>query len=196
MPGLRFIPFVRHPIVLAAVASLATLAVPSAAHALDWNFSFVFDNGDTASGAMTTGGTSAVAGQTYTITAISGTFKGESITGLSSIYPTSNQFEWTGASPSFKVNDGISWITSTYTAEIVQLTGSGFNYPTHWIISGIGSGNLTSFSISPVSSSPAAAPGPLPLLGAGAAFSMSRRLRRRIFRADLSGVAGSLPSRG
>jgi hypothetical protein len=188
----------RHPFVLAAVASLATLAVPSAAHALDWNFSFSFNNGDTASGTMTTGGTSAVAGQTYTISAISGTFKGQSITGLvtgssSEIY---NQFEWTGGSPSFKIANGIGWATSSFIAAISR-GGSGFDYPGGWFISGVSQGNLTSYSISPpVSSSPAAAPGPLPLLGAGAAFSMSRRLRRRISRADRAGVAGSLPSRG
>jgi hypothetical protein len=57
-------------------------------------------------------------------------------------------------------------------------------------------GNRTSFSISPVSSAPAAAPGPLPLLGAGAAFSMSRRLRRRISHADRDGVASPLPAPG
>jgi hypothetical protein len=193
----------RHPFVLAAVVSLATLAVPSAAHALDWNFSFSFNNGDTASGTMTTGGTSAVAGQTYSISAISGTFKGESITGLDSntLRPISNQFEWTGGSPSFKVYSGIGWTTPTYTALIRQGSTSvtSFGYPSAWELmspAGLNANALTSFSISPVSSSPAAAPGPLPLLGAGAAFSMSRRLRRRISRADLSGVAGSLPSRG
>jgi hypothetical protein len=190
----------RHPILLAAVASLATLAVPSAAHALDWNFSFSFDNGDTASGTMTTDGTSAVAGQTYTITSISGTFKGQSITGLGTIPFGSavNQFEWTGVAhllrllqvlhgPRLAGQQGLGRATPTLLALITLRCGKFF---------GNSSGNLTSYSISPVSSSPAAAPGPLPLLGAGAAFSMSRRLRRRISRADLSGVAGSLPSRG
>ena len=45
-----------------------------------------------------------------------------------------------------------------------------------------GSGNLNSFKVQFTSGSPAPSPvpGPLPLLGAGAAFGISRRLRRRI----------------
>lgn len=180
-------------------AGVAALTSATPAHALNWNFSFSFDNGDTASGALTTDGASAVAGQAYTITAISGTFRGESITGLYPYVPASfNQFEWTGGSPSFKVYSGITWTSTNWTADIRQniANPTAFGYPLVWCTVGDSCGNLTSYSISPVSSSPAAAPGPLPLLGAGAAFSMSRRLRRRIFRADLSGVAGSLPSRG
>ncbi len=191
----------RHPIVLAAVASLATLAVPSAAHALDWNFSFSFDNGDTASGTMTTDGTSAVAGQIYTITAISGTYNSQPITGLgsapSAAGPTANKFKWTGGS-SFETNGGIYWQPPSPHIAIRESStfGVSYNPPDDWFWPGNGGGSLISSSISPVSSSPAAAPGPLPLLGAGAAFSMSRRLRRRISLADRAGVAGSLPSRG
>jgi hypothetical protein len=86
------------PLCLAAGVAALTSATPACAVA--WNFSFQLHNGDTASGAMTTSGTSAVAGQTYSITAFSATFKGQSITRLQPGpgWPTTfNQFEWTGA---------------------------------------------------------------------------------------------------
>jgi hypothetical protein len=88
----------RHPFVLAAVASLATLAVPSAAHALDWNFSIQYANGESASGTFTTNGVAAVIGQIYTISSISGTHApGGTITGLSPAGGANQAFTWNGS---------------------------------------------------------------------------------------------------
>ena len=51
-----------------------------------------------------------------------------------------------------------------------------------WTISDTGD----TINVNAVDSSPVGVPGPLPLLGAGAAFSYSRRLRRRLGKTNIS----------
>jgi hypothetical protein len=170
----------RLPIALAAAASLATLAVPNAAQALTWNFSFSFDNGQTASGSFETGGAGPVIGDIYTITAINGSQGGsptQSITGLSNVAGATNTFKWTGGPSLLTDFDGIAWVLQDSTSYNVYYNGFGYSSPTDWGSSSVGGGIVTSSSLS---FAPAAVPGPLPLFGAGAAFGWSRRLRRRV----------------
>jgi len=188
----------RLPVTLAAAAALATLAVPSTAHALDWNFSIQYSNGDIASGTFTTDGTAAVPGQVYTISSISGTHAGIAITSLSGVGGASQKFQFNGSTIN---GDGggisYSYSTSEFNAYVV---GGGFGPLNTWdkFVSGSLSsqGSVASSSISPVSSS-SSVPGPIPLLGAGAAFGWSRRLRRRVMSsADPSRLAAIVPPQG
>jgi hypothetical protein len=65
--------------------------------------------------------------------------------------------------------------TATYLGQTFQSLGlTPGVYEWTW-----GSANVDSYKLT-VISQPAAVPGPLPLVGAGAAFSLSRRLRKRI----------------
>ena len=182
------LPFaMRLPFALAAAASLTALAVPNAAQALTWNWSFTTTNASQyGSGTFTTAGEVPAAGTTYQITGISGTYNRNSssyaITSLNGTY--TNAFRWDGT-PTSAINTGFySWI-SFYVAsgEYVQIANganSGFLPVTRQGSSFLGNdADVATSLLSPVTPS-ASVPGPLPLFGAGAAFGWSRRLRRRV----------------
>lgn len=59
------------------------------------------------------------------------------------------------------------------------LAGDGFGFRAYTLDNEVGAGTATISNFSAPFSDPTPVPGPLPLLGAGAAFSCSRRLRRR-----------------
>jgi hypothetical protein len=89
----------RFPVVLVAVASLATLAVPNGAQALTWNWSFTTTSpSQSGSGTFTTADAVPVYGTTYQITGVSGAYNrgglSYAITSLNSATP--NQFRWDG----------------------------------------------------------------------------------------------------
>jgi hypothetical protein len=130
------------------------------------------------------------ANTTYTITGISGTFNylgtPSPITGLD---PSGNNtFTWEGPNSRMALpltNAVRFYYGSSSSAELTSVfTPNGnllflvrsFNPNNARIVSGYD----TSFSsVAPVSAPTSAVPGPLPLLGAVAAFQASRRLRRR-----------------
>jgi len=169
-------------------ALLATwFAVP--AQALTWNWSFT---GDTTSGqgTFTTAGTTAQAGITEAITAITGTYTRSvtggvdgtfQITGLSNISAADNLFQWDGTNSSaILAGNGISFSTDYSESAFIRYSGSPFG-PVDYTISEF-SGNdgvIISSSLSPVLAT-APFPSPIPLFGAAAAFGWSRQLRRRI----------------
>jgi MYXO-CTERM domain-containing protein len=165
---------------LICFASIALSVGP--AKALDWNFSFQYDNGESASGTFTTNGVAVVVGQVYTISSISGTHAGHAITGLSGAGGSNQDFEWTG-STFYADSSGIGYAYSTYEFNIYH---AGPPYGSIDLWGRFSAGNLdntgavSSSSGSSVSSSSSSVPGPLPLFGAAAAFGWSRRLRHRL----------------
>ena len=172
-------------------ALLATWAA-APAQALTWNWSFTGDL-TSGQGTFTTAGTTAQAGITETITAITGTYTRSGtggvdgtfqITGLAnSIFGGSQIFQWDGTNTSQIISDykGIEFTTSNGTVVIQFNSAPGFFSSVN--ITGTtfagADGSISSSTLSPVlASSPA--PSPLPLFGAAAAFGWSRQLRRRI----------------
>lgn len=176
-------------IALAAAASLATMAVPNAAQALTWNWSFTTSEPSVSgSGTFTTADAVPAPSVTYQITDISGTYNraGASYT-ITDLMSAANQFRWNGtpASP-ILVNayDNIGFNLAGGGLVLLNNNYSGFFTPvvaalTPFVTGNVGDGVITSSLLSPVTP-PAPVPGPLPLLGAGAAFVWSRRLRRRL----------------
>jgi hypothetical protein len=178
----------RLSIALAAAASLAALAVPNAAQALTWNWSFTTDFSDQfGSGTFTTADAVPSAGTTYQITGITGTYDRDgtsyAITSLDN--NATNQFRWDGTPASailvdtfpsgigFYVNAGGTLVRLlNFSPSFGPITATITDFPGN-------DGQITSSLLSPVTP-PASVPGPLPLFGAGAAFGWSRRLRRRV----------------
>jgi hypothetical protein len=169
------------------ISTLFVFAGP--ANALDWTFTVSYDTGQTASGTFTTNGVAHVVGQTYTISNIAGSHNGLAINGLYTNGTASQTFQWDGTafnpdSNGIQYSFGAGVALGAY---MIAYTGvSVYGFPDSWfqLHPATGSlvtfGNVTSAGLTPVSSSPSSAPGPLPLFGAAAAFSWSRRLRRRV----------------
>jgi hypothetical protein len=166
-----------------------------------WNWSFAAGPGQPfGSGTFTTADVTPAANTTYEITAISGTYNVSgssfSITGLQSYNPTNNTFRWNGSSSSpILLNPGfvsaIIFNISPSGQVVLSMSDTGAWAPLHDLYDPIDGEPYTMItsSLAPVIIPPApstAAPGPLPLLGAAAAFQASRRLRRRL--------SGSLPA--
>ena len=176
----------------AAAVTLGVALAPSNALAVTtWNWSFANDTNQSGSGTFTTDDVVPTVGTTYQITGVSGTFKAGgtafTITGLA-VSP--NRFQWSGTTSSSILTDAnraIAFRAGSGTVYLYQTTpgfnpiaiSQAFGFP--------GSvGRITSSSLAPYSPPSTAVPGPLPLLGAAAAFQASRRLRRRL--------NGSLPA--
>ena len=184
------------PLALSASASFAILAAPYPARALTWNWSASFANSTSASGTFQTAGITPVIGQTYTIASIAGTdnLSGTSlpITGLSTFAAATNTFQWAGySSPVISTFGGISWSVAGQpdrnlycrfgSPSFCITQSSTFKPVTDIIFAPDASGqNPLAINSSSLSSVTEAVPGPLPLLGAAAAFGWSRRLRRRL----------------
>ena len=186
---------------------LALLWQPAPGWALTWNWTF--RSGEvlgppslSGSGTFTTDGTSYLANTTYTITGITGTFIDtnrtgtvNTITGLgddNSIPPAPYYLRWDGTASSPIIVDslGISFKFTGYSALSGTFNDTANLYrdpalapydPINRITSddlyGGEAGEVIAFStLTPAN----AVPGPLPLMGAAAAFGWSRRLRRRV----------------
>lgn len=159
-----------------------------------WNWSFSTNISDQfGSGTFTTADVTPTAGTSYEITGISGTYNrggtAYSITGLSY---SPQYFQWDGTSSSSILVDisGFNFDVSSGNYVYIFTASSGYvpAAVTDTNFSGT-NGTIASSLLSPVTAAPgssAAAPGPLPLLGAAAAFRASRRLRRRL--------SGTVPS--
>ena len=181
----------------AAVATLGVALAPSNALAVTtWNWAFNTNPSSpstsfSGSGTWTTADVTPAANTTYTITGISGTFNHlgtpSPITGLD---PSGvNIFTWEGPNSRMLVSSvGVKFYYGSSSSAALRglnvlFLVSSFNPNNDRLVSG----NLTSnSSVAPVSTPTSAVPGPLPLLGAAAAFQASRRLRRRL--------SGSLPA--
>ncbi len=178
----------------AAAVTLGVALAPSNALAVTtWNWSFTTYTDQFGSGTFTTADVVPTAGTTYQITGVSGTYNREgtayTITGLA-ISP--NKFQWSGTSSSSILTDAnapIGFKAGSGSGEVfLYHFNSGFNpiaFSAAFGFPGFG-GSITSSSLAPYSPPSTAVPGPLPLLGAAAAFQASRRLRRRL--------NGSLPA--
>jgi len=111
---------------------LSLLSQP--AQALNWNLSYNSPNSGAVDSVLTTDGTTFQTGVTYTISAISGTVNGNTITGLVSSFPSEsgggtysadNQFSWDGGTGIFLSFDGIAFQdNSTPSARINNLFNS------------------------------------------------------------------------
>lgn len=196
----------RLPVALAAAASLATLFVPNAARALTWDWSVTGSKGS-AQGTFTTAGATAQAGITETITGITGTYTRSNttdagtytITGLGLTLVADNTFRWDGSNASPLIVDygGISFKLATTLEEIniyYDVENGGYAAADSFASTFEGDdGSITSSTLAPQ-----AVPSPLPVLGAGAAFGFSRRLRRRLKTGSVPTVSSyktaSLPS--
>jgi hypothetical protein len=155
-----------------------------------WNWSFSRDSSTYGSGTFTTADVTPTANVDIQITGISGsiTVSGTtySITALNNT--RNNIFLWDGSgSSSLLVRDnfgsGISFVTAfgNYGLENVFFGGNSIVTANSFFTPTTAFGFSTS-SVQPVvtPSGAAAAPGPLPLFGAAAAFGASRRLRHRL----------------
>lgn len=72
----------------------------------DWSLTTTLGSG---SGTFTTAGSSTAANTPFTITGITGTFGGDTITGLDTFLGADNLFEWDGTSLLMADNSGISF---------------------------------------------------------------------------------------
>jgi hypothetical protein len=105
-----------------------------------------------------------------------------SITGLSSLGGASNLFQWdvSSASSILTNSGGISFSFDNGEGLNIYSNLGGFNVINQLTTTFSGlDGVITSSSLNPVAA-PEPVPGPLPLLGAAAAFGWSRRMRRRL----------------
>jgi hypothetical protein len=175
-------------ITMAAIGISSLFVFAGPVDALDWTFTVSNDIGQTATGTFTTNGVAHVVGQTYTISNIAGSHQGFAIGGISNFGGPSQTFQWDGATFDPDIN-GIEYFYGffpfTSAMRFYSSAGAGYGTADSWEgydSSGtlFLSGNVTNTSLTPASPSPSSAPGPLPFFGAAAAFSWSRRLRRRV----------------
>ena len=161
----------------AAVTLGVALAPSNALAVTTWNWSFTTDTADQfGSGTFTTADVVPTPGTTYQITGVSGTYNrggtAYTIIGLNPSDP--NKFQWSGTTSS-------PILTGQFQSIGFDLAGLrylslyqpnlGFNPITTAFTTFSGSdGTITSSSLAPNSPPSTAVPGPLPLLGAAAAF--------------------------
>ncbi len=177
---------------------------PSAAEAIivwDWSVAGTGTGATsgsiTGSGTFTTNGDTPTVGTTYTVTGATGSFTGD-VPGTFSILEdlpisSSTTLQWSGESTNQLLlmnNIGLSGPQQTIGLFSLSNDFSPADSLTIFIFrstdpcgtlsaAGVCNYSLTSASLTP-QSAPEPIPGPLPVLGAGAAFGFSRRLRRRI----------------
>jgi hypothetical protein len=166
---------------LLLASSIMTLSAATPAHALTWNWT-ADTAGCPSSGTLETDGSTYIANQNYNVISISGDICGWTVTGLNvGVGTLRNTISWDGTEDSaiqansigviFNVQQGVTtnvwnWSSSDFGAlEPIILT----NY-----------NNTITFSRLTPANSPDPVPGPLPLMGAAAAFGWTRKLRRRI----------------
>ncbi len=176
-------------IALVSLTAIAGAASPAMA-VTTWNWSFSRDSSTYGSGTFTTADVTPTANVDIQVTGISGSITEQgstfSITALNGI--SDNIFLWDGSgSSSLLVRDksgsGISFTTTNGNYKLENrdnydnsiVAARSLDTPTT-------SWSFTTSSVQPVvtPSGAAAAPGPLPLFGAAAAFGASRRLRQRL----------------
>ena len=178
----------------AAAATFGAALAPSNALAVTtWSWSFTTNiPSQFASGTLTTADVIPTTGTTYHITGISGTYnRGGTSYAITSLNTNDeNKFQLSSVPSSPILTDYYFYIgfyadgKSVRFANIIAPQYAAVNRTTT-TFSG-SDGDIVSSSIAPYSPPSTEVPGPLPLLGAAAAFQASRRLRRRL--------NGSLPA--
>ena len=171
---------------LAATGLAIGLQATPAQAITTWDWSFTTNLSDqSGSGTFTTADVVPTAGTTYDIIGISGTYNrggtAYPISGPSSFFMADNKFQWDGtsSSPMLASPSGISFGAGTNNVNMYALVATGqFGaiYDTYSSFT-TENGRISSSSLQPHQNP---VPGPLPLFGAAAAYSWSRRLRRRI----------------
>ncbi len=159
-------------------------SVSTATASIVWDWSYATEQGVTASGTLTTDGTTPQANTIYTVTAITGTYNGpdgkESITGLVDFGGADQKIQWDGTSSSSIFVDGAGLAFSTPTSgnhEITVMTDGPF-YPAS--IEYNSDSNPTYGSITSSSLRPLSVPEPSSLgLGLTAALALVAALRNR-----------------
>ena len=164
-----------------------------AASALTWNWSFTTTNGYVGSGTFTTDSQTPIAFTSEAVKSITGTIAdGATIYTITGLDTGLNEFQWNGSydagnSPILTDGGGIYFVSeptsgpSFVTNIFNDYTGSfaaanEINYTQFYLND---PDSIASSSLIP-QYTPSSVPGPLPLLGAGAAFGWSRRMRRRL----------------
>jgi hypothetical protein len=167
---------------LLLASSIMTLSAATPAHALTWNWT-ADTAGCPSSGTLETDGSTYVANQNYNVISITGDICGWTVTGLYEGVGSIVAWDGTEASPFlsltnasyngvfFTVQQGAAtndwnW-ESVDTGNLEPINDTNYN------------GNITFSQLTPANS-PDPVPGPLPLMGAAAAFGWTRKLRRRI----------------
>ena len=162
----------------------------SKASALTFNWSTTSAGGADGSGTFDIAETSLVDGSLYELTGIAGTFDGNAITGLlpagSLWYGSNNKFQYSASSADWLLNNGgIVFSVSgpgSYTGVELWSTAGGSDssiYGTADAVDYHPSG-ISAYTITAATAAPTSVPGPLPLLGLGAATAFSRQLKQRI----------------
>lgn len=155
-----------------------------------WNWSFSRDSSTFGSGTFTTADVTPTANVDIQITGISGSITEQgstySITALNGIRDNIFLWDGSGSSPLLVRDNSGSGISFTTTNGNYRLENID-NLDNSIVVAGKFDTPTTAFGFSTSSVQPvftpsgaAAAPGPLPLFGAAAAFGASRRLRQRL----------------
>lgn len=193
---------------LLLVGGALALFGPFPSRALTWHWTASFGSNLNGAppfsgyGTFETDGSSVVIGQIYQITGITGflvggpkdvpgsTLNGGPITGLGNFNSATNTFKYLGNYISTTIN-GISFVYNdggyvydfNINCNILEGSYAPQCQTDSWFGGDVTGGPMLSSTLAP---QPPSAPAPLPLIGAGAAFTLSRRLRRR-----LAGTAAS-----
>jgi len=173
--------------VSAAAIALAVLC-PSPARALNFDWTATFQDSTTSSGTLGIAESSVSPGGVYSVIAISGTFKGDVITGLSTYNSSANTLAWDfdGSAITLQTSGGfvfprpLGGIAFTYGSgsgeAAMKYNGSSSTGAAEVFADNVIGNNFISSSSISIS----AVPAPLPLLGLGAATAFSRKLKQRI----------------
>lgn len=166
-----------------AISALSLLSPGRADAVTTWSWTFTASGSGTnvsGAGTITTADVTPAPLTSYTITGISGTV---TYTGaisqtatITSLVNPNDQFQWDGSTGFFATQAGIFFDTDYLTDNNLYHNGLGFNALTNF--DDLNGYIVLSSSIQPGSATPV--PGPLPVMGAAAAFGFSRRLRGRI----------------
>jgi len=157
---------------------------PSAAQAIVWDWQ-VFAGALSGSGTFTTAGDSPEQNFTYTLTGVSGSAYGRQITGFMNGFA----FQWNGSTMLIDGDQELLFADGVY--RFSDFSEPGFGPPDEFTAQGNDfiyfDGQAGSMTLAPQAGpgpgpdpGPDPVPGPLPLMGAGAAFGWSRKLRRRL----------------
>ena len=143
---------------------LSLLSQP--AQALNWNFSYNSTSSGAVDSVLTTDGTTFQTGFIYTISAISGTVNGKTITGLVSSFlvgtdgitkNADNQFSWNGATGIIVTLDGIAFQDNSTPSARINNFYDDFGL-TNWSIDADGTNDsntpVTSSSLTPATAVP------------------------------------------
>jgi len=143
------------PLVLGSAA--VVLASNAPARALTWNWSVADSSGGSGSGTFTTTGTTAIANTQYTVTGVTGTYNGQTLSSTPGTYlGPDNILEWDGSSGFLTDHNGITVNGTSNDLNIYSTSASTTTFdPINTVIysTNFSKYSLTSANLTPVSSS-------------------------------------------